>query len=61
MDDTLMFAAEDEGSAQHQGSWKLMIVDDEPEVDFAELVRDVMGLSLNRRNLLRALLEEVAA
>ena len=32
MDDTLMFAAEDEGSAQHQGSWKLMIVDDEPEV-----------------------------
>jgi len=37
------------------------LVDDEPEVDFAELVRDVMGLSLNRRNLLRALLEEVAA
>ena len=36
-------------------------IDEEPEVDFAELVRDVMGLSLNRRNLLRALLEEVAA
>lgn len=38
-----------------------VLVDGEPEVDFAELVRDVMGLSLNRRNLLRALLEEVAA
>lgn len=37
------------------------LANDEPEVDFAELVRDVMGLSLNRRNLLRALLEEVAA
>lgn len=37
------------------------LANDEPEVDFAELVRDVMGLSLNRRNLLLALLEEVAA
>ena len=37
------------------------LVDEEPEVDFAELVRDVLNLSLNRRNLLRALLEEVAA
>lgn len=32
MDDTLMFAAEDDNSTQQQGSWKLMIVDDEPEV-----------------------------
>lgn len=38
-----------------------VLVDGEPEVDFAELVRDVLNLSLNRRNLLRALLEEVAA
>jgi len=28
-------------------------------VDFAGLVIDVLGLSLNKRNLLRALLEEV--
>jgi len=33
--------------------------DDEPEVDFAGLLVDVLGLSMNRRNLLRALLEEV--
>jgi hypothetical protein len=33
--------------------------DDESEVDFAALVVDVLGLSLNRRELLRALLEEV--
>ena len=33
--------------------------DDGSEVDFAGLVVDVLGLSLNRRNLLRALLEEV--
>lgn len=34
-------------------------VDDESEVDFAGLLVDVLGLSLNRRELLRALLEEV--
>ena len=33
--------------------------DDESEVDFAGLLVDVLGLSLNRRELLRALLEEV--
>lgn len=33
--------------------------DEESEVDFAGLVIDVLGLSLNKRNLLRALLEEV--
>ena len=33
--------------------------DEESEVDFAGLVIDVLGLSLNRRELLRALLEEV--
>lgn len=32
MDDTLMFAAEDDPCDQRLGSWKLMIVDDEPEV-----------------------------
>jgi len=37
------------------------LVDDEPEVDFAGLVIDVLNLSHNKRNLLRALLEEVAA
>lgn len=37
------------------------LVDEEPEVDFSALVIDVLNLSLNRRNLLRALLEEVAA
>lgn len=35
-------------------------VDDEPGVDFAGLVIEVLGLSLNRRELLRALLEEVS-
>jgi hypothetical protein len=34
--------------------------DDESEVDFAALVVDVLGLSLNRRELLRALLDEVS-
>ena len=34
--------------------------DDGSEVDFAALVVDVLGLSLNKRNLLRALLEEVS-
>lgn len=34
-------------------------VDDETDVDFAGLLIDVLGLSLSRRNLLRALLEEV--
>jgi len=29
-------------------------------VDFAALVVDVLGLSLNKRNLLRALLDEVS-
>jgi len=37
------------------------LVDEEPEVDFAGLVIDVLNLSHNKRNLLRALLEEVAA
>ena len=34
--------------------------DDGSEVDFAALVVDVLGLSLNKRNLLRALLDEVS-